>query len=177
MEYHGDKYNCHAKCHGYNEYCVQLSDKRERRHMFNGPEPQGGQYIFEAKDAAEHKPKDDRKNTSCRNNPCKGRLFKVVYEAAANQEQKALPYIAKHDAKNKRVGQAHKYGWIHLIMGRKAVHLYKHLKRFKYFGIFQFSGWFPEIGVVIILNHHKNLVIISDFQKEPVNVFLSHPSA
>ena len=42
--------------------------------------------------------------------------------------QAPWPHIPRHNAEHKGIGQGHKFCRVQFIVGRQAVHLYKHLK-------------------------------------------------
>ena len=86
----------------------------------------------------------------------------MIDQGAADQEQKPLSHISEHDAEDKGVGQSHEHGGIDLIVSREPVHLDEHLERFEQLRILQFGRRFPEVRVMVVLDHHKYLIVVLD---------------
>ena len=86
----------------------------------------------------------------------------MIDQGAADQEKEPLSHISEHDAEDKGVSQPDEHRGIDLIVSRESVHLDEHLERFEQLRILQFGRRFPEVGVMVILNHHEHLIIVLD---------------
>lgn len=64
----------------------------------------------------------------------------LIEEEAAQQQYQALSHITEHGAEDKGIGDGHKHGRVQLIVGRKAIHLYIHLKGTENLVVMKFRG-------------------------------------
>ena len=133
--------------------------------------------IFKSKYTSEHKAEKGGKDTGKRDDPRKINFFEFVEQSAPDCETESLANISEHGAEDKGVSQREKNRRIHLIVCRKSVHTDKHLKWLEDLRVLQLCRRLPEIGLVVIFHHYKQVRIVLDVFEEGTDVSLGHPSA
>ena len=79
----------------------------------------GFQNILESKEASIHKSKENRENTGTSYDACQIHFLCFIEKDASKEEHQSLPDISEHGSENKGIGQCHKPGRIHFVVGRK----------------------------------------------------------
>ena len=177
MKNHRSQNQEHTKYDGYHEYGVHLTNHRKRHHSFLGLQPAGRKHILETEEAAVHETEEGREDTGAADNRRQIHALLLIQEETAQQQYQALSHIAEHGAEDKGIGDGYEHGRIHLIVGRKSIHLHIHLEGTENLQVMKLRGRGAEDIVMVILHHHEGLLVILNLLLEGVCLILRHPAA
>ena len=177
LENHHQNIKGHTKGNGNDEHRIQLADEGQIRHSLNRPHPDRRNQILEPKDTAEHHAKDHGKNTRNRHNSRQAHLFLEINQPADQKQTETLSHITEHRAEDKRIRQGHEHGRVHLVMGRKPVHLDEQLKRLEKSRILELRRRFPEELLPVFLHDDEYPIIVLRFFHQSRHVAFTHPAA
>ena len=128
--------------------------------MFHRAQPYGADDILEAEHAAEHEAEYGGEEAAAGDDSRQIHLLEPVKQKASEKETESLSHVSEHEAEEEGIGDADQYGWVDLVIGRKAVHLDKHFKRLKQLWIMKLCRRSAYDIVVVILHDAEGLFIV-----------------